>query len=108
MQEFELAADMNSVKHKRDYLGHMSHVTGVIFSHISEWVLSIARDKFFVYHCTETGRRLGGHQVSGWCTALAYDAMSKHAFVGDYSGQITMLKLEEETYQVITTLKVII
>ena len=84
----------------------MSTVTGVIFTHISEWVLSISKDKFFVYHCTETGRRLGGHQVAGWCTAIAFDATSKHAFIGDYSGQITMLKLQEESYQVITTLKV--
>ncbi|KAG7160630.1 WD repeat and FYVE domain-containing protein 2-like [Homarus americanus] len=80
-------------------------VTDVIFCPTNEWLLSVARDKFFVYHCTESGRRLGGHQCSGWCTALQYDEKSKHIFVGDYSGQITMLKLEEGGPQIITVLK---
>lgn len=30
---------------------------------------------------------------------------SKHVFIGDYSGQITMLKVEETGYKPITTLK---
>ncbi|NXD05204.1 WDFY1 protein, partial [Certhia familiaris] len=34
-----------------------------------------------------------------------YDHETQHAFVGDYSGQITLLKLEQNTCSVITTLK---
>ena len=34
-----------------------------------------------------------------------YDNDTQHAFVGDYSGQITLLKLERQTYSTITTLK---
>lgn len=34
-----------------------------------------------------------------------YDDDTQHAFVGDYSGQITLLKLERQTYSTITTLK---
>lgn len=34
-----------------------------------------------------------------------FDAQSKHAFVGDYSGQITMLKLDNNGPSIITTLK---
>lgn len=34
-----------------------------------------------------------------------YDFETQHAFVGDYSGQITLLKLEQNTCSVITTLK---
>ncbi|KAF1669031.1 WD repeat and FYVE domain-containing protein 1, partial [Aptenodytes patagonicus] len=34
-----------------------------------------------------------------------YDHETWHAFVGDYSGQITLLKLEQNTCSVITTLK---
>lgn len=30
---------------------------------------------------------------------------SKHAFIGDSSGQITMLKIEESSYKPVTTLK---
>lgn len=36
---------------------------------------------------------------------LRYDHETQHAFVGDYSGQITLLKLEQNTCSVITTLK---
>lgn len=36
---------------------------------------------------------------------LRYDHETQHAFVGDYSGQITLLKLEKQTYSTITTLK---
>ncbi|CAL4231173.1 unnamed protein product, partial [Meganyctiphanes norvegica] len=103
--EFEVALDYNSVQHIRDYISHKSRVTNVIYSPTPQWVLSVARDKFFVYHCTETGKRLGGHLCSGWCTALQFDYKSKHVFIGDYSGQITMLKLEESGCSVITILK---
>ncbi|XP_071539125.1 WD repeat and FYVE domain-containing protein 2 [Panulirus ornatus] len=103
--EFTVAHDYNSINQVREYLSHQNRVTSIIFCPLSEWVLSVARDKFFVYHCTESGRRLGGHQCSGWCTALQFDSTSKHIFVGDYSGQITMLKLEENGPQVITVLK---
>ncbi|NXC13592.1 WDFY1 protein, partial [Corythaeola cristata] len=34
-----------------------------------------------------------------------YDFETRHAFVGDYSGQITLLKLDQNTCSVITTLK---
>ncbi|MPC73414.1 WD repeat and FYVE domain-containing protein 2 [Portunus trituberculatus] len=105
LQEFTVAADYNSITQVREYLSHQSRVTGLIHCPSSKWILSAARDKFFVYHCTSSGRRLGGHQCSAWCTALQYDAKSTHVFVGDYGGQITMLKLEETGPQVITVLK---
>lgn len=35
----------------------------------------------------------------------SFDAQSKHAFVGDYSGVITMLKLDNNGARVITSLK---
>lgn len=38
-------------------------------------------------------------------TLFRYDHETQHAFVGDYSGQITLLKLEKQTYSTITTLK---
>ena len=34
-----------------------------------------------------------------------YDAQSKHAFVGDYSGKIAMLKLDDNGVTLFTTLK---
>lgn len=34
-----------------------------------------------------------------------FDSQSKYAFVGDYSGQITMLKLDNNGATLVTTLK---
>lgn len=36
---------------------------------------------------------------------IRFDMQSKHAFLGDNSGQITMLKLENSSYKPVTTLK---
>lgn len=36
---------------------------------------------------------------------LRFDGDTQHAFVGDYSGQVTLLKLDGQTCSVITTLK---
>ena len=33
----------------------------------------------------------------GTCTALAYDAEAKYVFVGDQSGQVTVLKLDSQS-----------
>ncbi|CAG2163262.1 unnamed protein product [Oppiella nova] len=105
VSEFCVADDYNRVVHQRNYLAHQSRVTSVVFSLVTEWVLSVGRDKYFVWHCSESGRRLGGYLCNSWVTALQFDMQSKHAFVGDYNGIITMLKIEENTYKPITTLK---
>uniref|UniRef100_V5GHA9 Putative conserved secreted protein n=1 Tax=Ixodes ricinus TaxID=34613 RepID=V5GHA9_IXORI len=71
--------------HQRNYLAHQGKVVGIVFSLIAEWVLSVARDKYFQWHCSETGRRLGGFQCNAWCTALQFDAQSKSCIhVADY------------------------
>jgi len=44
-----------------------------------------------VWHCSETGDRIGSHLLDAWLTALQIDSASKYAFVGDYSGTITIL-----------------
>ncbi|KAJ9583262.1 hypothetical protein L9F63_022395 [Diploptera punctata] len=105
VSEFSLAADFNRMSCVRNYPAHQGRVTSVYFAINCEWVLSIGRDKMFYYHCSETGRRLGSFQSDAWCTALAFDCQSKHALVGDYSGQISMLKLENTGCTLITTLK---
>lgn len=105
ISEFLVSEDLNKMTHQRNYLAHQARVTGVIFSVITEWVLSVGRDKYFQWHCSESGRRLGGFQCNAWCTAIQFDMQTKHVFIGDYSGQITMLKVEENGYKPITTLK---
>uniref|UniRef100_A0A1B6CDK1 FYVE-type domain-containing protein n=1 Tax=Clastoptera arizonana TaxID=38151 RepID=A0A1B6CDK1_9HEMI len=105
ISEFVLAEDYNGLVHVKDFLTHQARVTGIVFSLTCEWLLSIGRDKLFQFHCSESGRFLGNFVTTAWCTALVFDAQSKHAFVGDYSGVITMLKLDNTGAQVITSLK---
>ena len=53
-------------------LAHQGRISDVKFSVNCEWVLSCGRDKYFQWHCSETGRRLGGYQASAWCLCLEY------------------------------------
>lgn len=53
-------------------LAHQGRVTALLFALYNEWVLSCGRDKYFQWHCSETGRRLGGYQTAAWCTCLSY------------------------------------
>ncbi|XP_011505863.1 PREDICTED: WD repeat and FYVE domain-containing protein 2 [Ceratosolen solmsi marchali] len=105
INEFILESDYNRMTLIREYIAHQARVTGVIFSLTCEWVLSIGRDKLFQYHSTETGQKLGNFQTEAWYTALQFDSQSKYAFVGDYSGQIQMLKLDNNGCTFVTTLK---
>ena len=51
---------------------HQDRVTCVQFSPVHEFVLSCSRDKYFEWHCSQTGRRLGGYLASAWTTCLQY------------------------------------
>lgn len=105
ISEFKLADDYNRLNHVRDISAHQARVTHLHFALDCEWILSIARDKMFQLYCSESVCNLGSYSTSAWCTALVFDSQSKHAFVGDYSGCITMLKLSENGVQEITKLK---
>nr|CAD7594134.1 unnamed protein product [Timema genevievae] len=105
ISEFVLAPDFNRMTHVRTYPAHQARVTDVLFALNCEWVLSVGRDKMFQFHCSETGRRLGDYISEAWCTAVQFDAQSKHAFVGDYSGLVSMLKLDNSGVQPVTNLK---
>ncbi|KAF2351144.1 WD40 repeat [Trinorchestia longiramus] len=105
VMEFEVAVDENSLNHLRDYLSHQGRVTGVYFSGQHSWMLSISRDKFFCFHSTTTGHRLGGYECGGWCSSIEFDSLTSHVFVGDYTGVITMLKLDSGGCTLVTTLR---
>ena len=66
---------------------------------------SVSRDRYFQLHNVKNGQRLGGYLCSAWCTALAYDEAAKYAFIGDYSGQITVCQLSENGVKLINVLK---
>lgn len=105
ISQFTLSDDCNRLTPIREYLAHQARITNVHFAKHTGWILSAGRDKFFAYHSTETGERLGCFTFEAMCTSMQYDALSKYAFVGDYSGQITMLKLSATGATVVTTMK---
>ncbi|BFZ00367.1 hypothetical protein BsWGS_03406 [Bradybaena similaris] len=103
--EFELTEDYNRIFHRRDYIAHQGRVMAVKFSATHELVLSCSRDKYFMWHCTETGRRLCGFHAPAACLCVAFDEQSKYAFVGDSSGNIHILHLKESSFDVVATLR---
>ncbi|RUS85425.1 hypothetical protein EGW08_006816 [Elysia chlorotica] len=105
ISEFDITEDYNRLIHQKDYLAHQSRVTAVKFSLRCEWVLSCSKDKYFMWHCSETGRRLSGYQANAACLCLEFDEESKYAFIGDYSGQIAVLKLKDNSFDFIAPLK---
>ncbi|XKL68203.1 hypothetical protein PGB90_003694 [Kerria lacca] len=103
--EFNISEDYNRLNQIREVQAHQTRVTAVYYNAITNWVVSIGRDKVLQYYDCETGKSINSYISSAWCTALAFDSDSSHAFIGDYSGQITMLKLDNIGIKVITTLK---
>jgi len=97
ISEFSLADDYNRMDHIRDYHAHQSRVTGLYYSAENKWILSVGKDRYFQYHCTESGRRLGGYLCNSWCTSLDYDEAARYVFIGDFSGAITVCKLEGDS-----------
>ncbi|CAH8623311.1 unnamed protein product, partial [Dicrocoelium dendriticum] len=100
VMEFVLAEDLNHMKHKRDYLPHTAKVTGVIHVFDRKWLLSVSKDQTVACYSTETGKCLAGHQLEAPGTCLQYDNGSRYIFVGDTSGGITLLGLNESSGQV--------
>ncbi|CAB4059325.1 WDFY2 [Lepeophtheirus salmonis] len=93
ISEFVISSDYNSMKHVIDYHAHQGRITAVKYSPNHKYILSVARDKYFQFHCTESGKRLGGYLCNSWCTAVEYDEQDKYVFIGDVSGIITVCKL---------------
>uniref|UniRef100_A0A673XSV3 WD repeat and FYVE domain containing 2 n=1 Tax=Salmo trutta TaxID=8032 RepID=A0A673XSV3_SALTR len=104
-QEFILSEDYNKMTPAQTYQAHQGRVTVVLFVLEMEWVLSTGQDKNFTWHCSESGTQLGLYRTTAWVSGLQFDVETRHAFVGDYSGQVTILKLELDSCSLVTTFK---
>ncbi|EEB17356.1 WD repeat and FYVE domain-containing protein, putative [Pediculus humanus corporis] len=105
ISEYILADDYNQLIFAKNYSNHQNQVSAIYFCLQNKWLLCVGHDKFFNFYCTQNAQRLGGHQGDAWFTALQFVPQTKHAFIGDYSGNIIMLKLDVKGCQMITTLK---
>ncbi|XP_041069089.1 WD repeat and FYVE domain-containing protein 1 [Carcharodon carcharias] len=103
--EFLMAEDFNKMTYVKTYPAHQNRISAVMFSPDTEWVISTGHDKYLSWMCTRSGCLRGRHCFSAWASCLQYDIETSHAFVGDYSGQITLLKLEQNSCSIISTLK---
>uniref|UniRef100_A0A8C2YGP8 WD repeat and FYVE domain containing 2 n=11 Tax=Neognathae TaxID=8825 RepID=A0A8C2YGP8_COTJA len=105
ISEFILSEDYNKMTQVKSYQAHQSRVIMILFVLEMEWVLSTGQDKHFTWHCSESGQRLGGYRTSAGACGLQFDVETRHVFVGDHSGQVTILKLEQESCSLVTTFK---
>jgi len=106
VEEFTLARDYNRLDSSRVYHAHdKARVSDVVHTAKTGWILSGGRDKYFHYHCVNTGKRLGGYLCNAWVTSIAYDEQAQYVFIGDYSGAITVCHLEAQGLKFINTLK---
>lgn len=72
VSQYSLSDDCNRLTLVRDFLAHQARVTGSCYARHTGWILSCGRDKLFSFHCTETGKRLGGYTFESMCTCLQY------------------------------------
>ncbi|XP_058132754.1 WD repeat and FYVE domain-containing protein 2 isoform X2 [Dasypus novemcinctus] len=105
ISEFLLSEDYNKMTPVKNYQAHQSRVTMILFVLELEWVLSTGQDKQFTWHCSESGQRLGGHRTSAVASGLQFDVETRHVFIGDHSGQVTILKLEQDNCTLVTTFR---
>uniref|UniRef100_UPI00358F46A9 WD repeat and FYVE domain-containing protein 2-like n=1 Tax=Myxine glutinosa TaxID=7769 RepID=UPI00358F46A9 len=103
--EFQLSEDFNKMSSVRNYPAHQQRVTAVLFVLETEWLLSTGQDKLFCWHHSESSQALGSFRTPAWASCLQFDVESRYAFVGDYSGQISVLKIDGMTCSTISTLK---
>lgn len=103
--EFSVNEDFNGIQHKRFFSSHQDKVTGVLFTPVCGWLLSVGRDKQFNWDDSESGTCISNCSFQNGCTAIQFDPQSKHVFVAEQNGQISMIKLEQNTCRHITTMR---
>lgn len=104
ISEFTVNEDFNRIEHKRYFSSHQSRVTGLVFSPNYNWLMSVGRDKQFHWDDSETSTKITSYTLQFPCTAIQFDIQSRHVFISETNGQITMLKLENNTCRHITTM----
>eukprot|EP01135_Chromosphaera_perkinsii_P000373 Nk52_evm20s78 gene=Nk52_evmTU20s78 len=103
--EYSISEDFNKLTGPtRDIPAHKARVTDVVHSAKDKWIMSCGRDKCFQFYNSDSGRRLGFWEGQSWLTSIVYDSETKHAFVGEFNGTITLLQLSEGNVKELSTL----
>lgn len=104
VSEFELSADCNGVRLLRDYLSHLGRVNSCHLCAAKKLVLSVGGDNFLQCYCSTSGSQIAQQQIAEEPTCLSYDALSHHVFVGDSSGAVSLLQLDNNSFKLVTQL----
>lgn len=105
VEEYRVAEDYNSVYHQRKYFAHTKQVTSCVFGAEKEILVSCGRDRFIVWHWTQNGQKMGSYQTPSNPTCLQFDIQSNYVFCGLQNGEISVLKIDKDNCQSITSLK---
>ncbi|CAK8677656.1 unnamed protein product [Clavelina lepadiformis] len=105
IDEFEVSEDYNRVDHRRTYLAHQKEATGCVFAHSTHVMVSCGKDRYIVWHLTQNGQRLGGYQTPYNPVCIEYDVQSHYVFAGLANGEITVLKINKNDSELVTSLK---
>ncbi|KAL3102019.1 hypothetical protein niasHS_003428 [Heterodera schachtii] len=99
IHEYSIENDFNSISFKRQWNSHTNSISGLGFSERLEQMVSCSKDKTVVWHCTSTTRKIASYCTGSPCTTLQFDGDASFVFVGDYSGNISVLRLVVGTQQ---------
>uniref|UniRef100_A0A1I8AAP6 FYVE-type domain-containing protein n=1 Tax=Steinernema glaseri TaxID=37863 RepID=A0A1I8AAP6_9BILA len=102
--EYALGDDCNSVTEKRGWSVHTNNVTGLVYASESDVVISCSRDKSVLAHCSATSAKVGSFFCETSCTAMQYDSLSKFVFVGDFGGHVNVLRMMDNSIQLVKRL----
>lgn len=99
ISEFKVSDDFNRIEQQRYFPSHQGKVAALLYSNPCKWLLSVGRDAQFHWNDSESGNRIGlaNYNFPTPCTAIQFDGPSRHVFVSEQSGVITMLKLESSS-----------
>ena len=67
---YMLSEDCNRLSFVKDFLVHQARVVEVVISTVHKWLLTCGKDKIFIYHCLDSGRRIGDYAFETPCTSL--------------------------------------
>jgi WD40 repeat protein len=102
--EYKVAEDMNSLSQERHWSAHGNAVTSVVYCETINTVFSCSKDKTIVWHCTDTGCKIGSYVIDSPCTVMEFDADCKFVFVGSYAGSVFVLRIVGNSAQLVSKL----
>lgn len=102
--EYTMSEDFNSLHLERSTPAHGGRVQAIAFDAERQYMLSCSRDKSVALHNSLSASLIARHRVSAWMSTLQYDSATQNVFVGDFRGEIHVLKIEGQTLVPVTVL----